>query len=104
MYGSADLLLSLQGIASSFCLFLSWRLKKSLERNGFPLEWTGSYEMPAFRRERYALLMPLSASRGQQWGQPCKAAGRHRQDEAGAHPFDATIDGRSHAADGLDPS
>ena len=45
-----------------------------------------------------------SAACCQQSGQSGQVIGRHRQNEAGSHPFDATIDGLRHAADGLGPA
>ncbi|SHK42027.1 FAD linked oxidases, C-terminal domain, partial [Roseomonas rosea] len=46
----------------------------------------------------------FSASCCQQPGQSGQVVGDHRQDEAGSHAFDATIDGLGHAADGLGPA
>ena len=40
----------------------------------------------------------------QQPGQSGQVVGGHRQDEAGAHPLEAAIDGLGHAADGLGPA
>lgn len=46
----------------------------------------------------------FSSSRCQQSWQPGQVVGGHCKDEAGAHPFEAAIDGLGHAADGLGPA
>jgi len=46
----------------------------------------------------------LTRSCGQQSGQPGEVVGSHRHYEAGAHPFEAAIDGLGHAADGFGPA
>ena len=47
------------------------------------------------------ILLPLCPQKP--W-QPGQVAGGHCQDEARPHPFNATIDGLGHAADGLGPA
>jgi len=46
----------------------------------------------------------FSSSHGQQSGRSGKIVGGHGQDEVGAHPLDAAIQGLSHATDGLGPA
>lgn len=46
----------------------------------------------------------FSVSGSQQSGQSGEVIGDHGEDEAGAHPLDATIDGLRHAIDGFGPA
>ena len=73
-------------------------------RNGFLSARLSGFVFGPVFTESMPVCPGFRSSCGQHPGQSGEIVGHHGQDEAGAHPLDAAIDGLCHAPDGLGPA